>query len=359
MSICPDQPQRAYRKLFRRHPIALVALGTGLAVAGCGTSTVGWPAQSRRSAPSIERSDDQTSSKPTTSLVQQASSVNPVLDLDFPDAYVLVADDSYRAFATNSRGLNVPTAASQDLSTWTQVGDALPELPPWAEPGSVWAPSVRQVGDGYVMYVTVGDRRRDQHCIYVATSDVVDGPYTLRDQPIACGPGGSIDASPSTDADGSSWLTWKDEPANGSPARIRSARLTQDGLQVETEPVTLLSSTDVAGHDNIEGPSLARSTAGYIVFFSVGDWTTGTYRTGYATCPSPGGPCQVVSSEWLTTAPDGSGPGGLEAFTGIDGRSYAAYHTWSRSRRVLNIDGLELGAGDTPALVPRSSTPAS
>jgi beta-xylosidase len=292
-------------------------------------------------------------------LVQQPSSVNPVLDVDFPDPYVLVAGNGYRAFATNSRGLNVPTAASSDLSTWTQVGDALPELPTWAEAGSVWAPSVQQVGDGYVMFVTVGDLRRDQHCIYVATSDAVDGPYSLRDQPIVCGAGGSIDASPATDADGSSWLTWKDEPANGAPARIRSARLTPDGLRLATEPVTLLNSAEVTGHDNVEGPSLVRGSAGYALFFSVGDWKTDTYRTGYATCASPGGPCRVVSSDWLTTAPDGSGPGGLEAFTGADGHSYVAYHTWSRSRRVLNIDGLELGAGDTPSLRPRSSIPAS
>jgi len=337
----------------------LAAVVTVLVLAGCGSWNLATQAQSRNDAGSTEPTTESTaavtSTDESTSLVEQPSSANPVLDLDFPDPYVLTTSDGYRAFATNSRGLNVPVAASDDLATWTQLGDALPDLPSWVKADSVWAPSVQQVGDGYVMDVTVGDLRRDRQCIFVATSDVIDGPYALSDQPLVCGDGGSIDASPWTDADGVTWLMWKDEAAAGRPAQIRSEPLTRDGLQLAGEPVTLLTSDDVAGGDTVEGPSLVQTEYGYLLFFSIGDWTTGDYRTGYAKCSSPSGPCEVQSSVWFTAATSGTGPGGLEVFTGTDGGLHVAYHAWSRYRRVLSIDALEIGADGAPALAPRAS----
>jgi arabinan endo-1,5-alpha-L-arabinosidase len=347
----------------RRAGIAFFAVVTGLVVASCGSWSPRWDAGSPpRDDTAVEQgsktADATSSADPSTSLARQPSSANPALDLDFPDPYVLATAGGYRAFGTNSRGLNVPTASSDDLATWAQVGDALPDLPWWVGADSVWAPSVRQVGSSFVMYVTAGDLRRDRQCVFVATSDAVAGPYTLSDQPIVCDSGGSIDASPSTDADGVLRLVWKDERADGTPSRIRSARLTDDGVQLAEQPVTLLSSAEVAAHDTVEAPSLVRTDHGAVLFFSVGDWKTDAYRTGYAVCASLSGPCQVRSSDWLTTAASGSGPGGLEAFTGIDGHAYAAYHTWSRARRVLNIDGLELAADESPVLVPRPSSQA-
>jgi beta-xylosidase len=278
-----------------------------------------------------------------------------VLDLDFPDPYVIATADGFRAFGTNSRGLNVPSASSDDLGSWTQRGDALPDLPSWVKAGSVWAPSVQRVHDGSVMYVTVGDLRRARQCVFVATSTGVGGPYTLGDQPIVCAAGGSIDASPSRDPDGALRLVWKDEPAGGAPARIRTARLTDDGLQLAQSATTLVSSGDLAGRENVEAPSLLSTEHGWVLFFSVGDWHTDAYRTGYATCTTVAGPCDVRSIAWLTVAAVGRGPGGLEAFTDVDGQAYVAYHSWSRSRRVLSIDRLETTAGRPPVLVPRAS----
>jgi arabinan endo-1,5-alpha-L-arabinosidase len=346
----------------RRAATLLSAVITVLVLSSCGVWTVGTQTRAGSDAGSTERTTESTaavtSTDESTSLVEQASSANPVLDLDFPDPYAVSTSDGYRAFATNSRGLNVPVAQSRDLATWTQLGDALPDLPSWVKADSVWAPSVQQVGDGFVMYVTVGDLRRGRQCIFVATSDVIDGPYVLTDQPLACGAGGSIDASPSTDAAGITWLTWKDEAADGSPAQIRSVSLTRDGLRLAGVPVTLLCSEDVQGGDTVEGPSLVPTEYGYLLFFSVGDWTTNAYRTGYATCSSPSGPCEVQSSEWLTSATSGTGPGGLEVFAGTDRGVYVTYHTWSRSRRVLNIDALEIGADGTPVLAQRASSQA-
>ena len=340
---------------------ALFVAAAGLVVASCGSWTAGVQSEARTQSPSQTESSASTASSQqsastsgaSTDVVEQTSSANPVLDVDFPDAFVVATTDGYVAFATNSRGLHVPMATSDDLTTWTQAGDALPDLPSWVEANSVWAPSAARVGDGYVMYVTLGDTRRDRQCIFTATSDDAGGPYSLSDEPIVCASDGSIDASPSAEAEGLLRLTWKDEPTGSSAATIRSARLTADGLHLAEGPTMLVTSADLAGGQNVEAPSLVRTATGYILFFSVGDWETDDYRTGYATCTSLS-ECAVRSTGWLVHAAGGSGPGGLEVFTGTDGRRYAVYHTWSQQRRVMNIDGLELAAGDTPTVVPRA-----
>lgn len=91
---------------------------------------------------------------------------NPVYSRDFPDPFVLKAGSTYSAYATNLSGANVQTATSRDLVHWTRGRDALPRVGTWG--------------------------------------------YT---KPLVCqhGDGGSIDASPFGDGDGSLYLHWKND----------------------------------------------------------------------------------------------------------------------------------------------------
>jgi hypothetical protein len=281
-----------------------------------------------------------TAANATPTVADVSAAANPVDEHDFPDPYVVSAGSGYVAFSTNSGGRHVPMMTSNDLAHWTEAGDALPEVPSWADPNSVWAPSVVSTALGSTMYVTIGDSRRGASCVFAATSASVSGPYSLRDTPLICEPGGSIDASPVRDAAGAVWLVWKDEAALGEPTRIRAARLFADGVGVASLPTTLLTSTD-ASVQNVEGPSVMRTGNGFTLFFSVGDWRSSSYRTGYATCTSLISACQVVSSDWLHSNRELDAPGGLEVFS-VDGLTYAAFHTESCAgcgdrRRVFNV----------------------
>src|ERR1700693_2954640 len=69
-----------------------------------------------------------------------------VYPFDFPDPYVMVVGSSYYAYATNSVSGNIQIIESSDLTHWTAVGNALPNLPSWATPNHTWAPGVLPVG---------------------------------------------------------------------------------------------------------------------------------------------------------------------------------------------------------------------
>ena len=65
----------------------------------------------------------------------------PVLEENFPDAFVLLHGSRFIAYATNE-GRNVPVATSTDLVTWTFPAgpdgkplDAMPQLGAWAKEG--------------------------------------------------------------------------------------------------------------------------------------------------------------------------------------------------------------------------------
>ncbi|HXY28304.1 MAG TPA: family 43 glycosylhydrolase, partial [Acidimicrobiales bacterium] len=86
---------------------------------------------------------------------------SPALPNDFPDPSVLYWNGTYYGFATQSFSTgpvtNIQVATSSDGVHWTPSGiDALPVLPPWAETGDTWAPSVAYdaVDGEFVMYYT-------------------------------------------------------------------------------------------------------------------------------------------------------------------------------------------------------------
>ena len=75
-----------------------------------------------------------------------------VYPFDFPDPSVILAGQTYFAYATNSVAGSIQIIESTDLSHWTAVGNALPSLPAWATPDNTWAPSVAMIGGTFVLY---------------------------------------------------------------------------------------------------------------------------------------------------------------------------------------------------------------
>src|SRR5215208_7448364 len=171
---------------------------------------------------------------------EKATFTNPVYDRDFPDPFVLHVGDTYYAYATNSADKQVQTLTSHDLVHWQPARDALPQVGPWTENGHTWAPEVLARDDGtYVLYYT-GNR-----CIGRAVAEEPLGPYVDdAKEALVCNQaeGGSIDASPFRDDDGSLYLYWKNDANSiGQTTWIYGQRMSDDALSLDGKPVRLLS----------------------------------------------------------------------------------------------------------------------
>lgn len=279
----------------------------------------------------------------------------PVFEANFADAFVLPSGSRFIAYSTND-GPNVPVATSTDLVHWSfatdpstgKARDALPRLGSWAKPGFTWAPEVLRLGQQYLLYYTASDRRKDMQCVGVAVATDPLGPFVdSSSDPIVCQPklGGTIDASPFRDNDGSLYLYFKND---GNRVHERTwlwgQRLSSDGRSVVGAPVELMD--DRAGWKErvIEAPTMVRSPAGYELFYSGGffGWNPqegglSPYAMGYATCTGPLGPCtDSPNNPMLHSFNDReagclSGPGHQSIFT-VGARTFISFHAWDATK---------------------------
>jgi beta-xylosidase len=296
---------------------------------------------------------------------------NPVYPGDFADPYVLLDDSVYYAYATNSGSSHVPVLRSPDLVHWTSAGDALPELPGWAESGRhlTWAPAVLAVQNQYVLFYTTRDRKSQKQCVGRAESPSPAGPFV----PDSSGPficqlelGGSIDASIVQERGGGKFLIWKnDGNCCDKPVTLWSQQLSQDARRLEGSPIELLQRDQPWEGSLIEGPTMWEEQGTWHLLYSANRWNSEEYATGHAVCASPMGPCQKTPlTPVMVSDGETAGPGGAEAFTDVLGRRWLAYHGWSADRvgyksggaRSLRIDRVELAGGSVLVLGPTSNT---
>jgi len=158
----------------------------------------------------------------------------PVFDGDFPDPFVLRSGDRYFVYGTQTGGLNVQVMESADLERWEHRGEALPDLPAWAERGRTWSPAVLRRHNGWVLYYAVRHRSAGRQAISMATAADPAGPFSDRsEEPLIFQEerGGSIDPSPFVDVDGTAHLLWKsDDNAIGATPSLWGTPLQPDGL---------------------------------------------------------------------------------------------------------------------------------
>lgn len=241
--------------------------------------------------------------------------------------------------------IHVQVATSKDNKTWTfkEGWDALPTVGKWETGNRVWAPDVVQVADGtFVMYYADDTTwAPDKHCIGVATSDQIMGPYTPRDKPFACPnvytQGGAIDPDgyldPST---GRRYVTYKVDgnsighgglcnnavpPLVPTPIMLQEVD-PQNGIDHIGSPTQILDRDKLDG-PLIEAPSLFRSHEGiYFLFFSASCFTTPMYDTSFATATDIRGPYVKSRRPLIYTGAGGKdlglvGPGGFDIW--LDG----------------------------------------
>ena len=287
----------------------------------------------------------------------------PVIDQDFPDPDVLRAGDNYLAYATNAQGLNVQSATSTDLQTWTvRDEDVLPRLPAWAVSGRTWAPEVTALGGGrgYAIYFTAQHGDSMRQCIGVGIAARPAGPFSSPSpKPLVCplAQGGAIDASSFQDEDGLRWLLWKnDGNCCGMDTYLYLQRLSPDGLRLVTKPVRLIKQDQPWEGNLVEAPTLWKHDGTYYLFYSANDYGGENYATGYATARKLTGPYRKAPEPLLTTEGlEGAaiGPGGQDIVTDEQGQDHILFHDWDDQiiYRGMNITELTWTDG-TPVVAP-------
>jgi beta-xylosidase len=277
---------------------------------------------------------DHVSASPTTQTENSTMGfTNPVFDRDFPDPAVIRVEDSWFAYATNSSLGHLPVLRSDNLIDWTRVGDAMPVLAPWVTAGRTWAPEVAVHGpDRYVVYYTALDTKTQRQCVGRAVASSPEGPFVDEsERPLICQDdhGGSIDASPFTDADGSRYLLWKnDGNAIGVDTWIYAQPLSDDGLELTGEAVQLLKQDQPWEGHLVEAPFMWLHDGRYYLFYSANDYGSAAYAVGYAVCDGPLGPCVKPQSEpILATTADAAGPGHCMIIE-HEGRTWMVHHAW-------------------------------
>lgn len=282
---------------------------------------------------------------------------NPVLRADFPDPHLILVDGTYYAYATNVIGKNVQVSSSTDLVEWTQPKEAMPVIADWAKPSGlfVWAPEVIQVGEQFLLYYTARDKQADKQCIGLAVADSPEGRFKdPNDAPFICqvSQGGSIDASPFRDADGTLYLYWKnDGNCCGQSTYLYAQQLAPDGLSLVGEPVELVQNDRRWEGPLVEAPTMWLQDGRYYLFFSANAYGGVDYAVGYANCESPMGPCQDAEENPILASktdvqPVVIGPGHQTIIQDDDGETWLVYHVWEvtsagkGNRRFMWIDRL-------------------
>ncbi len=301
---------------------------------------------------------------------------NPVIAINFPDPFILKVDNTYYAYSTNSNSRNVPVATSTDLVQWDLGRDALPALPAWVDlsNANVWAPEVLRVGDQYLLYYTARDKNTNRQCIGLAISDAPEGPFRDRSAaPLICqaDEGGSIDASPFRDVDGTLYLLWKnDGNCCMMPTYLYGQQMTPDGTAFVGDAVRLLRNEQPWQGPVVEAPQMWRHDGRYYLFYSGNVYAGEHYAIGYAVCETPLGPCvdaeeNPILASSMDQEPLVVGPGHQTLLMDDAGAVWLIYHVWQVNRsgtlsgnrqvwmdRLIWQDGRPVVMGPTRAAQP-------
>ncbi|KJZ73416.1 hypothetical protein HIM_07210 [Hirsutella minnesotensis 3608] len=262
----------------------------------------------------------------------------PAINSDFPDpAIIQDFDSTWYSFATQSGPVKAQVARARSPDgPWEKLDgvDLLPDTGRFFTERNNWAPDVRVVGrNNYLMYFS-GEvaGNTSHHCVGVARSDKILGPYIPSDEPFVCdlSDGGQIDASAFSDVDGRNYVTYKTdsnslgpggECGNGIEPRVPTPIMLQevapDGITKLGPPRPILDR--VGTEPLVEAPFIYRHSDGtYILFFSAGCFTEPDYNVHYATSRSVRGPYVRAPAPLIVTN-DALGlvaPGGASAVVG-------------------------------------------
>ena len=268
---------------------------------------------------------------------------NAVLDRDFPDPTVLLAQDgSYYAFATQSIvagvQLNIQGAKSRDLVHWEYLGEVLPTRAAWTSEWKFWAPHVVYAAEQsrYIMYYSAHSAAANGMCIAIATSAVPQGPYVDVGAPLVCDAGfRDIDPMAFDDvASNKRYLYWG---SDFQPLKVQELAADRVSFAAGSAPASILSPGQEARFTAlIEGPWVIKRGTYYYLFYSGDNCCAGansSYAIMVARATSPLGPFTRLgttnsNNSSVILGPGGSwiAPGHNAVITDNAGNDWLVYH---------------------------------
>lgn len=260
-----------------------------------------------------------------------------VVPSNFADPSLIEVNGTFYAFATRSLGndtINIQVASTitsdGNISDWNLHADydALPNLPEWVKhfgDAGVWAPVVSQRPNGtfVMMYAALHKDHPRRHCLGVATSNSVLGPYYPAGQePLLChiSLGGIIDPTIFQDpvSENDTYVIYKNDGnaigsggacANGNwpntPTTFQwdlmnSSWTGLQGVQNQTAALnTINNATKFMRNNKVDGPNIeapmmwyreyknasrAEPKRAYHLLYNAGCFADETYRIEHVVC---------------------------------------------------------------------------
>ncbi|CAN8096711.1 unnamed protein product [Discula destructiva] len=294
------------------------------------------------------------------------------LNRDFPDPSIEQDwDGTWYAFATSNKpngncNIQVATASSPD-GPWTWLDqDALPDSGSWTTGKDNWAPDVKRMpptNSGRYIMTYSGELASDSvhHCIGIATSSSITGPYTPQDGPVICPDvsttGGAIDSYLYYDEpQNKRYLVYKEDgtgldagtcpdlqpPYKPTPILLQEMDA-NDWITPVGSPVQILDRQDEDG-PLVEAPAIIRASDGtYLLFYSSHCYNDVSYDVKYAVATSITGPYTRKGSLLKTGQYDLQNPGGASPTPGGDVLLFHAdcalgFSTLTRCLHTVNIN---------------------
>ena len=202
------------------------------------------------------------------------------------------------------------------------------------------------------MYYTARDISANTQCIGRAVSSTAGGPFgDPSSSPFLCqnSLGGTIDAQPFQDTDGTLYLLYKNDGNSiGVPSGIWIQQLSDDGSALEGTATQLILSGAAWEAGVTEAPFMQICEGGkYCLFFSGASYANCNYAVGVATSDSVTGPfIKNLNNPILASQESVCGPGGESLFDG----SYSVIHTWNNQQyqyRAMSLIGMSDSAADS------------
>ncbi|HYE06868.1 MAG TPA: glycoside hydrolase family 43 protein [Planctomycetota bacterium] len=297
---------------------------------------------------------------------------NPVVAADCPDPTILRTGDWWwTATTSGDRADAFPVRRSTDLVTWVDAGFIFPShrRPAWIA-SACWAPELGMVDGGYACWYTARDHG-GRLCVGVATSDHPAGPWRDRGEPlIRTADVGQIDPAFFRDADGKTYLYWKEDGNDLRPCRptaLYGQAIAGDGVTLLGERRTLMINDLAWEGDLVEGPGLIARDGWYWMFYSGNAFYDGRYATGVARARHPLGPFEKRGDPILVSSDRWLGPGHGVPFA-IGDEHWFLYHAWrgvadfKKHGRQLLLDRIVWGPDGWPGFaggVPSSDVRAA
>ncbi len=189
----------------------------------------------------------------------------PVIPGDLPDPSILHVGNTYYAAGTSSDwSPEYPLFTSADLLQWKRQGYVFPKTPSWAA-SSYWAPELFYRKGVYYVYYCARRTADGIVCIGVATSkDPLKG-FTDHGVLLQWGKE-AIDPFVIEDS-GKLYMSFKAYGLDNRPIELLSVPLSDEGLKVTGEAVSLLRDDERKG---MEGQCIVKRKNGYYLFYSYG-----------------------------------------------------------------------------------------